>query len=494
MSREKKPSEVFLSTSHVVQTWLPGGVDPFVFNITPEMTPHILNSRLARIYDLGPGASFTMTKRPDDEDDRVDAKPLVLSEISDFPEELFGEYDLTFSRSELDIDGRYATLRDSNFAVPGGLIASEFYSAVSGASEFDSYKFEMFAQRFLYLAVLDVMEKRVSPLSKSIFGYIGVTSTIDNGLVVNALTDVISDAFGESALWDGVKAKDDKEGYRSLLSLLASLIFHKKLSREVVMAVLAPFQPSSITKTVPIGVALKLRQRIPDQELHSLMMEMFPDKFLIDCFGDIDELRDVLLNCDLVSIFPFLAIHCYMHSVMEKNLDPDQAVEVISNVGSASVMCSKRIARAVIDPVFDAIYKQVLNDPLPYLDMTSEQLDRIIAILTLALPVWRSTISKHRGVQPLALQRIQKLLARRMFEPKGLCFTIYGFIYDRNVVIDSAFHTFVKASMNNPSSGCNSVLIEINTFLLSLIPTSIPEPSSEALLASAQHRAAPPKP
>lgn len=480
MRRQRQPDEMYLSTNHVVQTSLTGSIDPFVFNITAEMTPQILNSRLAVLYDLSPGTCFTMTKQPEDGNDMtMQEESIHLAKVSEFPEETFGEYSLSFSKSELDVDKRYDELRDSNFAIPPSLTAEDFYKTLSGTNDFDNYLFALYAQRFLYRAIIDVIEGRSSRLMKSVFEYIGVTSTINEGLLANALIDVISDLFGESALWDHATMIANKNIYRGFMAMLASLIFHHKISGALIRAVLEPFQPSSITKTISIGIVLKLRSRFTDLDLSKFITSIIPDTFLLNCFGNVEELSEVLLNCDLVPIFPFVSIYCRIHSVMKHQLAPSHAAGIVSSIGSESTICCKRIARAVIDPVFEAIYDQVFADGVPYLEMTQTQLDQVLELLKRAEPVWRVTLSKNRGVQATALKRLQKLLARRGFEPKGLCFAIFGFMYDRNIILGSSYHEYVRANENEP--GCSSVILEINSLLLSRIPQSVPDVVQEPM-------------
>jgi hypothetical protein len=140
-----------------------------------------------------------------------------------------------------------------------------------------------------------------------------------------------------------------------------------------------------------------------------------------------------------------------------------------------SIVSSDRIITAVIDPLFEHIYEDELYTPdARFLDLSVAQLVRVRHALELLKPLMKVTISANRLLQPRVLSRLQTLLAQRGFEPKGLCFEWFSFLYQSGVLHDSAFNQYLSDT-RSVSPGRNSVLLEINSFLLTVITPSFPD-------------------
>jgi hypothetical protein len=113
--------------------------------------------------------------------------------------------------------------------------------------------------------------------------------------------------------------------------------------------------------------------------------------------------------------------------------------------------------------------------------MSAVELKEVVNVLMSMISILKESVGSSRPVQTHVLTRLQKLLAKRGFEPKGLCFTWYGFLYDRGIVRDAAFNSYLQMNSKNPSPGKNSVILEINTFLLTLIPGPFPDIARDPL-------------
>ena len=474
---------MYLATKNVVEASISNDVEPFVFTISPDMTPQSLNSILATLHGFGPEVSFAMTRQPDGEDEEIpQPKPIILRKTNALSDDFSGDFSLSVSQSEVDIDGKYDSILSNAVEFPPNLTREAFYSLASGASDFDPYLFEMYAQRFMYRAILDVFANKRSPIYRGILSYFKKGSILGDSLMTNVLIDVISELFGEFCLWDVMNTPSKHECYPILISFLSAMIANETINGKVIRDALMPFRPSSITHSIPISVALKLKEMAPPHDVFRFVTAVFPDKFMLASFNDIGVMFQAILNNDLVDVFPFLTIYGYVWEVVNKKTKPEYAAEVIPHIGMESLLCSKSIIRAVIDPVFNAIYDQVIADNLPFLEMTTDQLDAVVKLLTLAVPIWKVTISKYRGIQPGVLKRLQKLLMKRTFEPKGLCFAWFGFLYDRKILQDMAYNSYLQMNSCHPEPGKNSVILEINSFLLTLIPGPFPELSREISL------------
>jgi hypothetical protein len=96
--------------------------------------------------------------------------------------------------------------------------------------------------------------------------------------------------------------------------------------------------------------------------------KLFPDSFIIRCFVDPAELFRIICARDFAPITPFVAICCYIIEVLDAHLGPEVALAIITQIELASLSASKRIVKAVIEPIFNRIYDEVLKEKLLYLE------------------------------------------------------------------------------------------------------------------------------
>jgi hypothetical protein len=101
------------------------------------------------------------------------------------------------------------------------------------------------------------------------------------------------------------------------------------------------------------------------------------------CFVDPAELFRIICARGFALITPFVAIRCSIIEVLDAHLGPEVALAVITQLGLSA---SRRIVNAVIEPIFNRIYDEVLKEKLPYLEMSVVQLRRIVEILTIDDP------------------------------------------------------------------------------------------------------------
>jgi hypothetical protein len=294
-------------------------------------------------------------------------------------------------------------------------------------------------------------------------------------VIGHVLFDVFSAIFGEVCLWERSKSPASTEEWNPMIGFLAALIGSGKIGSLSIRKSLSPFRPSLLSELIPISVTLKLRQRFPDFELQRIISEVFPDHFLYQCFIDPGSLGDILLADDLVAVFPFVSIRLYIRNVFLQKIDSEAAAVIISQIGLPSILNSSRIVAAVIDPIFEHICESIFGWDIKNLEMSSSQFNKVVSILTTAIPILKVTISANIIMQPQVLSRLQKLLAKRGFEPKGLCFTWFSFMHEKGILHDSAFNKYLRDKAGSPSPGKDSVLLEINTFLLPLISGTLPD-------------------
>jgi hypothetical protein len=65
---------------------------------------------------------------------------------------------------------------------------------------------------------------------------------------------------------------------------------------------------------------------------------------------------------------------------------------------------------AIIEPIFNRIYDEVLKEKLLYLEMSAVQLRRIVEILTMMTPIMKETAGQSRDIQIRVLIHRQRVL------------------------------------------------------------------------------------
>jgi hypothetical protein len=464
------------ATTNIAQINISKFVEPFLMTLTQDMSPQCLNSTFAAVFGFGPEATFTLHKTTEDGEPPVG--PMPLASLTTFPTPFSGDFRLSAAPPKVSIDGRYDALRNMGASVRPGLTPEAFFSFVFEAAPFDSYLFQLTLHRFLYRALIDLIHESAAPIARSILPYFAddaSTNTPKRAIARHALRDVFSVVLGDEVLWGRARSPTTVPEWPALIAVLAGMVRTGRIGARTFSKALSPFRPTALSERLPLAIIAKLRETIADADLFRIASDIFPDSFFWHCFAEPAVLFRAITSSDLVPIFPFIAIRCHVLESLARRIEADVAIAIITQIGLPALAISARIVNAVIDPIFDYIYDNVLNDPLPYLEMSAAQLKRIVDdVLTPMTPIMKETISRSRDIQVSVLVRLQQLLAKREFEPKGLCFSWFAFLYDRGIVHDTAFNLYAQGTRTH-SPGKNSVMLEINSFLLTLIPGPFPD-------------------
>ena len=476
MFNNSPTSPLLKSTQDTIDLRFCEDTDPLSVSLPAGFSPHSLNSTLATIFDFGPSASFALSN-----DSRM-AGRLDLTQCEAFVPNSGGHsFLMTVKQDNFDIDERYDALKKEGASIKPLLSTDAFFSFVVGQPKtYNSYFFTLFLQRFLERAIIDIVNGDVSPLSKSLVAYLhpeAPTTIVKKHAVTNALIDVFSEIFGDSCLWEINQLPMTVDVWKNLIGFLAALISKREINYESVRKAIEPFQPSKLAESLCVEISNTLRMQMTDSEVFTIVSEMFPDKFFENCYVKKSEMYNTLLSGDFPPIYPFSTIYCLVSMALKGKMDPIAVKEIILQLGHPALFASKRITRALFKPILDYIFNKILADELPYLEMTQEQLDNVLKTLEKMVPILKATL-KIKTVQYELLLRIQKGLQKRGFEPKGLCFVLYSYLFNNEIVHPDVFNFYVQSN-NAQTPGRNSVLLEINAFLMTMIPGPFPPVSKE---------------
>ncbi|KAK8884711.1 hypothetical protein M9Y10_043830 [Tritrichomonas musculus] len=471
-------SPLLKSSQDVIELRFCENTDPLTVSIPSGFTPHALNSTLASLYDFGPTASFSLLN------DKVLPNRIDLTATDAFISDASGKsFLLTVKQDVPDIDERYDMFVKKGKRIQPGLACNQFYLLVSGEKKYNSYFFTLYLQRFLTRAILDIINNRVSPLAKSLVYYLSPqapTTIFQKQVVTNALIDVFTESFGDSCLWETNQPPNTLPIWKRLIGFLSALIAKREISFISIKKAIEPFQPSKVSESLCIELANALRMMMVDSEVLSIISEMFPDKFFINCFTKKVKLFNILLTGDFPPILPFVTITCLVDFSLKGKMSIDGTKEIIKQIGHPGLFASKRIIKAVIDPIMNYIFNKILANDVPYLEMTKTQLDNIMETLNSMVPILKASIFM-RPIQYYTLIRIQKIMEKHGFEPKGLVFVLFSFLYDHEIIHPDVYNLYVQSN-NSDMAGRNSVLLEINAYLLTIIPGPFPSISKDTPL------------
>lgn len=469
--------ETFLSTNEDVTNTLKNSrktlelrfsehTEPLILSLTDNLTCESLNSTLASIYDFGPSASFSIERNGSAKISLIDN--IKMEDIES------GEYVLSVKPSSFDIDKRYDELVDAKQRIPSNLTDKEFYAFVSEQKTYNHYYFAQFYQHFMARAISDIVQSNFSDLAKSMVSYLDEKQQIcEDDLVVNALIETTSVLFGDSCLWELNNSPTTLKFWPKFVGFFGGLIVGRKIKFEIIQKAFTPFQSTELVELFIVSLINILKQRVSDSEAFQIVSSLFTDEWIYQSFRNYKDIYDMLITNDFFSILPFVSIRCISHRCVKAQIDPNDACESILQIGNISLLSSKRFTKAIIDPIFEYLYKRILNDDLPYLEMSQEQLDNILKVLQRLTPFLKNLFCKKKISQVYCIERLEKLLVRRCFEPKGLCFILFSFLYEKEIIHFDAFNDYVQ-NISNESGGKNSVMLEINSFLMTLIPGPFP--------------------
>lgn len=471
-------SPLLRASQDVIELRFCENTDPLTVSIPSGFTPHALNSTLASLYDFGPTASFSLSS--------ADSKDYhkELTEMESFIPPIGGQSFFLKVKQEIpDIDERYNQLVKEGARFKPDLSCNDFYAFASLQKTFNSYYFTLFLQRFLTRAILEIINNRVTPLAKSLVPYLNPkapTTLFEKQTITNVLIDVFTESFGDSCLWETNQPPNTLPIWKRLIGFLSSLVSKRAISFVSIRKAIEPFQPSKVSESLCIEMANALRMMMVDSEVLSIISEMFPDKFFINCFTKKSKLFNILMTGDFPPILPFVTISCLVDFALKGKMSIDGTKEIIKQIGHPGLFASKRIIKAVIDPIMNYIFNKILVSDVPYLEMTKMQLDNVMEVLNNMVPILKASIFM-RPIQYHALLRIQKIMEKRGFEPKGLVFVLFSFLYDHEIIHPDVYNLYVQSN-NSQIPGRNSVLLEINAYLMTIIPGPFPSINKESPL------------
>ncbi|OHS95964.1 hypothetical protein TRFO_37908 [Tritrichomonas foetus] len=469
-------SPLMKASQDVIELRFCENTEPLAVSLPSGFTPHALNSTLATLYDFGPTASFSLSN------DGKMAGRLELTQCETFVPNSGGHsFLMSVKQNAPNIDERYDQLKKEGASIKPFLATDGFYLFASGQKTYNSYYFTLFLQRFLVRAIIDIVNNDVTPLSRSLVPYLhpdAPTTIVKKQVITNALIDVLTEFFGDSCMWEVNQQPTLLPVWKNLNGFLAALISKRSISYASIRKAIKPFQPSKLSEYLVIEIIHALRMQMTDSEVFSIISEMFPDKFFQNCFTKKSDIYNTIMSGDFPPIVPFVTISCLVSMALKGKINENAAKEIILQIGHPALFASNRIARAVFNPISEYIYQKILADELPYLEMTKVQLNQIMDTLKKMTVILKATI-KNRTIQYELLLRMQKVMEKRGFEPKGLCYVFFSFMYNSEIVHPDVYTLYVQSS-NSQIPGRNSVLLEINSFLIEVIPGPFPPINKDA--------------
>ena len=460
--------------------------EPFFIDSDSNLKPEFYNSVFTTLFERTPTTTFSLKKS----EEKFPTFSFIHS--CNFQQCDSKNHYLGFISKNLDIDKRFIELYEEDQPLPQNMQPEQVLQFLLQEKVVDIsyYLPTIFLQRILSLSIIDIIkDKGVNQFTVSVVNSVDFSNSrtlFRQDVVVNSIIDVIINVFGEACLWEDSASPEEFPEFDLFIGLLSSLIIKSKNNMKFLRKIVYPFCPSAFTESFIKALINKLQTRLTESDVFGIMSQIFNDKWIINCFRTTELLTKFVLSSNIINILPYVGIFCltsqwcFSNSLEKMKILGKNIACSISQIGSFSLFASKRVARNVLYPLLDSIYENDLNFDLPYLEMTEEQKKKILAKLDTSIPILQETIMKQRLVQLHSLDYIVKYLSKRRFEPKGMALILFSFLSEKNIIHPTVFNSWMTISPE--SQGKYSALLEVNTFLMTLIPGSFPTTSKNEFI------------
>ena len=417
---------------------------------------------------------------------------------------------LTFHESKfLDFDSKISTLISNGVPLPTASFSEELVQFLFGKKTIgiSSYQPTLFLQRLLTLSIIDVITNLGSTNQFTVsvvkaMDFSPTQSIFKPEMIINSLVDVIIEVFGDVCLWEESKDPLSIPQFHAFVGLLAAAVARSENSAKCIRFAIDKFCPSSFGDAFLMLFVEKLQLRLDSSNCFRVLSDVFGDFWFIKSFRNRQLLTYFILSKNNVTILPYVAVYCLVAGWALDGHDAKSAAISISQIGGSSLFISKRLAKAVVYPILDAIYSQPFSSDLPYLEMTEEQLKSVNNKLENAMPILKATIFIDRRVQLATLNCICNFIGKHNFEPKGLLLAIFSFLSESCVIHPSVFNCWMQQEtdmqpkfdafsqtgygivqrdandyVDEDSDELEykfSALLEVNSLLMTLIPGAFP--------------------
>ena len=465
----------------------PEQTKPLYIDASSSIKPDYYNSVFSTIFERPATTTFSLRKTNDK------TATFHLPKNDSFLQCENKNYYMSFVSKDTDIDKRFIELYKDAEPIPSSQKPDQILQFLmkENVSEITFYQPTIFLQRILTLSIIDIIkDKGVNQFTVSIVNSLEITNSntlFSPDVIVGAFIDVIINVFGEACLWEDSSNPEEFPEFDVFIGLLVSLIIKATGSRKFLRKIIVPFCPSSFSESFIKALIAKLLTRLVDTDVFQIISEIFCDKWIINCFRTRELLSKFVLSGNNITILPYVGIFslvsqwCFIPTITKMKNVAQTISCSLSQIGSLSLFVSKRTARNVIYPLLDSFYENELSFDIPLLEMTQEQKNRIKAKLETSLPILQETILKHRLVQLHTLDYIVKYMTKRRFEPKGLVLILFSFLYEKNIVHATVFNSWMTISPE--AQGKYSALLEVNSFLMTLIPGTFPSNAKAEFLS-----------
>lgn len=439
--------------------------------IRPQMTMRQLNFIIASLFSFESIPTFFLV-------DPKDAKHAFdLSRGVSIPEDMRGFFYLDVEyKSEISYDDLYANWKNSGQTIPSGLSLEGFAKYVMKQTPvpLSNAACTLILQRFLVNALLDIVTQTKSALAISLLPYFTfgkINSALNIELISNVLIDVMVIIFADYAKMDSFKELDMIPQSQCFFSFIAKMVAEQKISYQVIRNSIGPFRPGAFAHFCVGSIAKYLLNFVQIQEMFNLCSLIFKDKWLFENNLEPALGKQILRKFDLVTFFPFLQLRFMIMSWFSKaEQDETRFLAKASQFFDKPLLLNTRIVKAVLDAFVEGIYDGIYDNGLPFLEMSGDEVESLIEQLDNSQHIFQYFLSRTYQIQMKTLTRFQKLMEKRSYEPKGFCYVFYLFLFEREVVNAQVFNDWIEKN----SKGLNAVLIEINSFLISMISTPKP--------------------
>lgn len=444
---------------------------PFSFPLRSDLTTISLISDILSVFD------FKLETEVIIRNENTGEQLLNLAKVDKLDLNLLnGSFLVSFQESDIGTQTFYESLNTESNHI-GRIDFAELIR--DKITQFFPYQAIIFKYQFLTLAFTDIINKTSTPISDNLDNWISET-LFESSIIISVIINIISTQLADTFFWTDISIDKgiqpslnlDNPKLMIIALLIAKLVLYNVPYQKIVVPIIEPFRPSVLAEQLIISFINVIYSRCTMEDSYIILSGIFTDQWIFESFSSEDSFSKFITTDPYPTAFPFLYVRNIINDLISGVIDVDESISIIEQIVEPDLIHNAQLTRSITEPFVNAIFNKIfsnenIKDKLSVTDSTIIQ-----DLLEMGNPIFKRFVSPYQHAQFQALEVVQEICARRNFFPTGLFKIIFSYLYKQKIVSSAMINAWMKSS-GKCSSGKESALLEIGTFVLTEIPNSI---------------------
>ena len=463
-----QPSKIYGGTLRLRIT---KATQPFCFPLRCDTTPSGLISDILSVFDY-PQETDVLIKN-----ENTGELIVNLSLIDKIDQDLLnGSFFVSFQETELKTQDFY----DKNNSIPQQNQKLSHKAILKDKiSKLAPYHSLIFKHQFFTIVVKDIINNNCTPVTETLTQWV---TLIDTQIVISSMIEIASTEFSDYFFWTDLSTENgsqpqlnENDQKLTLFStIMAQLALYQAQYRKIVVPIIDPFRPSKLSALLLKSFINVVLSRCPLEDASLILSNIFSDSWLLESFVDYNSFGKFISVDPLPTIFPFLYIRSIVLDILSSVLTVDEGNAIIQRLAVPDLVLSAKLAKSIVKPLMSSIFIEIIrrenikDDSIQDAFFLHERLDDV------ASKIMEKFIKPYQHAQYATILTLQKLFAKRNFNPPGLFHVVFGYFYQKKILSVPVINAWINNTTHR-IPGKESALLELNTFILTEIPNSLSE-------------------